>query len=291
MLDRMKKFACIIIWYKPSEDIINKWKLIIDEYKENGHFIIVDNTPIEYINKDTSCQIVDSMYICLNQNLGIAEAQNIGIRRALEMKSEYIFFFDQDSEVPPMYFKNMIEIYVRIKSKISTPLILGPKSVSINQNVDYRVKEQSNIENFSIVESVLSSGSVINTEVIEQVGLMMSSLFIDQVDHEYCYRAGSKNVPTVVCNEVILHHQIGNKVINLLGINFIISAPFRYYYQFRNSIVLLKLDYVKNNIKCKIVMRKIIEFFIQPVLNYPNSISVLKNIVRGVKDGLKYKIK
>ncbi len=286
----MSKYSCIIILYKPSDNTIKKWHKEIQNSNEGGQFIIVDNTPKDYRIPEKDIKWANTIYIALNENLGIAEAQNIGILKAIELKTNYLFFFDQDSIIPPLYFKNMIIAYDKIKNKIKSSLILGPKHVSINQDLDYKVKHSKNIDDYYIVDSVLSSGSLMNIDVINRVGLMSSNLFIDQVDHEYCYRASANHIPTIIYKNVILSHQIGNNVVKILGSNFIISAPFRYYYQFRNAFFLLKLDYVSKRIKRKIFIRKCVEFIIQPLVNYPRSFSVIRYILKGIRDGIKYKM-
>lgn len=286
----MEKYACIIIWYKPSYDVITKWFNTIQNQNNMDVFVIVDNTPIQSLNEVPNINWANTIYVSLKNNVGIAEAQNIGITKAMEMGIDYFFFFDQDSIIPDNYFIRMINAYKIINKDIQAPLILGPIHKSINQHINYKEKSKCKINNYSVVDSVLSSGSLMNTEVINKVGPMNSALFIDQVDHEYCFRASSQNIPTIIYNEVELPHQIGEKVVRFLGANFIISSPFRYYYQFRNAIILTKLHYVPKHIKRKIFIRRVVEFFVQPIINFPKTITVLRHIVRGVFDGINYKI-
>ena len=51
------------------------------------------------------------------QNLGIAGAQNIGIKEAIELGADFICLFDQDSIVPKNYVNQMIQNFNELRDK------------------------------------------------------------------------------------------------------------------------------------------------------------------------------
>lgn len=73
----------------------------------------------------------------------------------------------------------------------------------------------------------------------------MERLFIDQVDHEWCFRARSKDLQTLVAHDAILAHDLGVGVIHFFGkAKSIHRSPIRHYFIVRNTLHLVTLRYV-----------------------------------------------
>jgi rhamnosyltransferase len=93
---------------------------------------------------------------------------------------------------------------------------------------------------------VISSGSLVPIEVLEHVGGMEEALFIDQVDTEWCLRARSMGYRVFGVCAAVLEHRLGEGVRWFwLGRwrRVFRQKPFRYYYIFRNTLVLFRRGY------------------------------------------------
>ena len=119
MLCEKIKPAAVIVSYQP---IINDLMHLIDSLKRQGvESIVVDNGSLgreKFANLREIC-----VFIELEKNLGIAAAQNIGIRKAEEKGAEYIVFFDQDSKIDENYIRALTQDFLRVRqydSKIAT---------------------------------------------------------------------------------------------------------------------------------------------------------------------------
>lgn len=248
--------------------------------QQNLSIILVDNTPKRNL-KITSLGVD---YIPLNDNYGIAAAQNIGIERAKELACSYILFFDQDSIISVDYISQMLLEYTRLKQYYPNIAVLGPTVIDKISGRKYKTKPFSKENGCEIVPAIVSSGSVFETNIFDRIGKMDEKLFIDNVDDEWGWRATYNGFTCCITTRVKLLHKIGQKNFKLLGIPFIISSPFRYYYQYRNYLWLLRRSYVPFDWKCRSFVRKLVEVIVVPCAS-KNKYQVLKNIFRGICAG------
>lgn len=272
----------ICVLFKPSfENIEAITERLADT--ENVIWILVDNTPFQYINYEF--QSTNRIkYIPLSDNKGMATAQNMGIKEAKNIGCTHLIFFDQDSAWPSVYIKNIYTEYNTIKNIDDKIGILGPIIVNKYTNTSYKTELKNDILKFAKVTSVISSGSIIEISTIDRVGGMDDALFIDFIDNEWCWRAKSKGYNIYMSANVELPHSVGNGVRTFFGISVIISAPVRYYYKYRNTILLLSRSYVPTGWKIKSVVRRLFELLYVPIISNDGR-SVLRNAFKGIKDG------
>lgn len=247
---------------------------------------VVDNTPDASLNID----LPNVAYIPLRENTGIANAQNVGIRNLLDRGCSHIVFFDQDSEYSLRYVEAIVSEYMRIASLRDDMFILGPTVVDKDSKEEYKSLSADGMADASYIiqRELISSGTCVSASRISQVGMLQSSMFIDYVDFEWCWRAESKGLVSVMTRNVTLPHKVGKGQKRVLGCVFIESAPFRYFYQYRNLIALCRLNYVPKSWKYKKLLRKVIELFVMPVIS-KNGNDILKNSLRGIAAGLKFR--
>ena len=250
----------------------------------------IDGYLLNYILVDNSCEenVVNQhsnlLYIYNNGNIGIAAAQNRGVETAKSLGCDYVLFFDQDSEYEVDMVAKMVAEYRAIKQYDSHIAMLGPLIVDKETSQVYK----NSISTDTIVtkvDTIISSGSIVEVATFDIVGNMDEKLFIDLVDHEWCWRAKQRGYNCYQSSSVVLQHKVGNCSRTLCGYPIIISAPFRYYYKYRNLLWLLRRSYVPFGWKVKSVVRKIIELLCVPVMAKDRTI--YSHIFRGIKDGLK----
>lgn len=275
MLDNPGSVCVIVVLFNPKLDQIANFEHLC----KSVDVVFVDNSKIE--NQHPA----KSHYIPLYENKGIAYAQNQGIKYAIKNNFKYILFFDQDSKVDNVYIDNILAEYKRIK-KINNGLrILGPLVLDEKNGVEY--KSESKIgDDCTEVSAVISSGSLVDSDLFNIIGFLDESLFIDYVDCEICWRASNYGFSTYITRNVILFHNVGSLYRTVLGIPFGVSAPFRYYYQFRNMLWLIRREYVPFEWKCKSLFRSILDLIVVPFLS-GSYFDTLKNMLKGYYSGLK----
>lgn len=271
---------CIIIFYNPPSNIVKRWERFIIEHPHFS-FVIVDNST----KNNWSADLNNCSYIPLYENRGIASAQNEGIKCAIKDGAKYIIFFDQDSEVDGTYCDSMVSEYERIKSIEPTLAMLGPTVVNKETMANYKTGSVANERGYSLTNCLISSGTTVESNIFKVVGMMDDNLFIDAVDFEWCWRAESKGLVCARTTVVKLLHKVGQKNRKILGMPFIVSAPIRYYYQYRNWLWLIRRSYVPKKWKIRYSVRRIAEFFIIPLLTNKKCKTV-RNMLKGIKDGI-----
>lgn len=275
--------SIIIVLYKPIgfniEEIVRQ-----TIYSNNHKLVIVDNTPNQNLGIINSEQLT---YIPLFDNKGIAEAQNVGIKVSMDKGADYLVFFDQDSIIPENFVFNILENFLSIKNYYPNLATLGPRIVDKNNKVETksRLRKISKCKSFLICNQIISSGSIIPTEIIKKVGPMNSDLFIDYVDLEWCWRAKSFGYMCGQSTFIFMDHKIGSQESIMGKFTIDVSAIPRYYYMYRNYIRLLFLNYVPIKWKISHGVRLFFKFFYFPII-LNNGNEILKNMVKGIRDGL-----
>jgi len=231
----------VIVFYHPKED---DWAYVAKLGEKYGGYII-DNSEDAHPNPQTG----QLKYICNHQNLGIAEAQNIALREALgQDRFTHVVFFDQDSRVEMDYPERITQEYESVKHRLPHLAILGPTVINMESGEEYHSVIHADhfiTDNFIVRREVISSGSCIDRNCLEKIGLNDDRLFIDYVDFEWCWRAKSMGYLCGVTNNVTISHHVGKDELRFPGgYKVILSAPFRYFYQYRNYIWLSRRKYV-----------------------------------------------
>lgn len=258
------QIAVIIVLYHPSaEDVA-----FAAHMGELYHTVVVENTL---------------------DNKGIAEAQNQGLRALQDRKdTTHVVFLDQDSRVADDYPLAIAREFDRI-AQTRRLAMLGPSVQNLQTGKEYKSvihQDQTTADGFIPRREVISSGGCTTREVLEQVGLNDSKLFIDYVDFEWCWRASAKGYVCGVTTNLAISHQVGQKSISIAGYLIIISAPGRYFYQFRNYLWLARRKYVPLQWKIATGIKHAARMFYFPLFVHSGG-QCWKNMVKGIFAGLK----
>lgn len=285
------KIGGVQVIYNPKEELLQQ--SIISILPQLDFIIIIDNSynnNKHIINKINTNKII---YIFNNSNIGIAQAQNIGINTLIERNVDFIYFMDQDSIPPNNIISTLLKNYFWLTENGFNPGVIGPTIINRQTNTKYEgkiIKGNKVKNNIIEMSEIISSGSIISLKTIKEVGGMDSYLFIDYVDHEWCWRAKSKgNYKSYCCTDITLNHQIGEGDQFFLGIKLLISTPFRCYYQYRNYFLLLTRSYVPLYWKIANGIKLFFKLFYYCIIKSPQKYT--KNILKGIFDGLKTIIK
>jgi rhamnosyltransferase len=252
-----KTICAVIVTFNPDPDRLS---LVIQALQPQvNHIYLIDNGSqnnkelMEVLNKNNKIDI-----IYMEENTGIAHAQNHGIQLALKNKFSYILFMDQDSMPDADMVKELQRAHEGLAS--NGKRISGVGAVYFNpvNNVqscfvkfgllkfDKICCDRPSIDHYESVDLLISAGTLIDSDVVEVVGQMDEALFIDHVDTEWFLRAKNVGYEAFgVCNAK-MEHTIGSghRKFWLFGERTAVTHdPVRYYYMFRNSILLYKKKY------------------------------------------------
>jgi rhamnosyltransferase len=135
---------------------------------------------------------------------------------------------------------------------------------------------------------LISSGSLIPLAVIDSIGAMDESLFIDAVDTEWCLRARSKGYQSFGVINAALYHSLGDKTYTVwFGRRRYLPEhiPLRFYYIFRNSLLLYKRGYIPLRWKVKNLIT-LVGLLLFSIALMPERFRRVKMVILGIYDGL-----
>jgi Predicted glycosyltransferases len=269
---KIRKVAAIFTTYKPDPNFRNRISEIVSSCYVT---IIVDNTPNSHNFPDTSGVILLQDGI----NKGLGSALNMGILKARELGCEFVALFDQDSTPPPLFIMNMLDNLQRLSAHGNCcigPLLLDDalKSESGLVKLDSHDKE---------VSCIATSGMVFSIKSISRSDLFSEDLFLDFVDFDWCWRMRSKGWKVFMLNEVIMPHRLGIAQRRILGLTYHIPAPYRHYFQFRDTLRLLSWHHVPLYSKFRLGLILIPKIIIYPVI-LNNGKERLFWMMHGIKD-------
>lgn len=233
---------CIIVCYNP--DVENLFRICNALLLSKTKVILIDNSEdcyIKELSKNWDVELID-----LNENCGIAKAQNIGIRYAIEKNAEILVFFDQDSEIDNYFIPNLTSALIKNKPMVFSPIFYDKDhgfrfpSYKLNRFGLLKQIEVADNDEVYTADVIISSGSGATKEVFDIVGFMNEDYFIDFVDTEWSLRCHSKGIPILVNPKAKMIHAIGDRSINLYFIRLFVHSPLRSFYKVRNSFLFIR---------------------------------------------------
>jgi len=281
----------IIVAYQPDIDLLKK---CIDSIQlQTTNTIIIDNSPSKYIELEKFRNTkIDILY--LEENMGIAYAQNIGIKKAIEKNADFILTSDQDTIYPNNYIKSLLKCYLSISKNIKiasiSPIYTDEnKEGSLQPMVYFQngfLYKDYSLEKCKAVSHVISSGMLIPSNVLNDIGLMDKNLFIDWVDTEWCWRAISKGYSIIQTPNVKISHCLGNPSKKMINKNITVHSSFRNYYKIRNAVYLFFYNNSLNMTMKFFILQQIFKMIIIHPLTSNKKIQEIKIMFNGIKDGI-----
>ena len=285
---QLSDLCSIIVAYQTK---INEFTGILKKHRDNfQQVIVVNNTPEIDLLKFQSKQIT---IINNPVNIGLSAALNIGIMEAKRRGFKMVALFDQDTELPLNFTQQMLHFINQYP---------GDKTVAVyspvyHNHVTNKTAKHINFKPFRLVRSpvldtddyaqphyVITSGSIIPMEVLDDIGLMREELFIDFVDIEWCLRARAKGYEIVSFPQVEIAHHLGDSSVSFMGTNYPIHSPLRMYYYFRNSIYLYQSSEIELNWRVVDSTRNLFRFLFY-MLFVNNRPTYFKYIIKGYYHG------
>lgn len=242
--------AAVVVTYEPEPDGLRA--LLRALRPQVDWLVLVDNAS----SHDVASLVPPDLEIefrHLDQNIGLAAAQNVGIERALDFGAAYVFLSDQDS-LPPA---DLVHSLMEQSDAGGAPLAAaGPLAVDgRTQLPSFFVTERhgrpgrwylsaaADVPGAVEVAFLIASGSLLSTDAIRAIGAMRSHYFIDHIDTEWCFRARQAGYRLLGVPAARLEHRLGDSVSRVwfFGWRQVMShSPLRDYYMFRNTLLMLR---------------------------------------------------
>jgi len=230
------KITTVVLNWNGMQDTLE----CLSSLQKAPHFqtIVVDNG-----SSDNSCQAISSAFpnvilIQTGKNLGYAEGNNVGIRRALNEGADWIFLLNNDTVVDPEIFTRFLE------EKDAEILGACPFLYSRPDRIDHiggiwdakkgtfalvgKEKKREEISSFD-VDYVTGCGILIKRSVFETIGLLDARFFLFWEEADFCFRAKHSGFKVKSCREAKLWHKV--------SASFTGGKPHIAYFWWRNRLL------------------------------------------------------
>lgn len=275
--------CAVVVTFHPAVRMIENLRNVLSQAQA---LVVVDNgsTQSELLALQTESRCRGFHVIANEENLGIAEALNQGIRWAKDRGYQWVILFDQDTSVPPGYIANLFAAW-ETNANRSIIAAMHPSYVDPDtgiQPVVFRAKDGGPVTS-------MTSGALMPTWVFDKIGWFASDFFIDQVDFEFGYRIRSKGYISADARDAVLPHSAGRpKTKRFFGFTFAPShhSAARRYYMTRNRLVIYRKyfrlfpSYIAHSMY--IDLRETIKCLVAE----EDRLKKVRNLVLGAWDGL-----
>lgn len=224
----MKNIVGVVILYHPDSAVVNNIKSYADNLER---LFIIDNSP-QKNNAYASLASNKIQYLHDGNNEGIAKRLNQAIALAKTFNASLLLTMDQDS----FFEEKEFDKYTTAINNFTNIDSLGMFGLEYeNATTTQKPYEQDVM--------LITSGSIINMQLLDKIGGFDELLFIDAVDDEFCLKILSKGFHTIKFNNIFLHHSLGETKLfrslkSLKATKRVLHTPIRLYYIIRNNLYL-----------------------------------------------------
>lgn len=290
----MTDVCAVIVSYHPESSVISK--LVDKAAMQVGAVVLVDNASVGSWQPALAESLSHRGGALLAQphNLGLAAAQNIGIDWARSHGYRHVLLLDQDSEPGAGMVTSLLQALQALAT--SRVAAVGPRFHDLREDRDapfVRIGFPLNRKLWCASDMqrvacdfLISSGTLIPLDVLDRVGSMDESLFIDNVDLEWGFRARAKGYALYGVCAATMHHRLGDARRALpFGIGqVVVHGSLRLYYMMRNRLLLYRMPHTPWVWVAQDVPRVLAKLFLFGVLIGPR-LRNLRCMLRGLHDG------
>lgn len=233
----------------------NRWEItsaclssLIQQDHPDYQIVVVDNG-----STDGTVEKIHQKYPAINVianeiNLGFAAGCNVGIRKALENKADFILLLNNDTVVP----HNLLSIMVRRAQELPDAGILTPRLYHYNdpeslwfagsrrhwlllEAVDFGPNEARRYikpDELHTLDYIFGTAMLVPTEVFKEVGLFDESFFLYYEDMDFCLRVQSAGYKLYYVPDVGVQHHISSSTSSM--------PAMRHYYKARGSVIFFR---------------------------------------------------
>lgn len=264
----MHKLAAVVILYNPPQVVLSNIKSYMD-YMDKIY--VIDNS--EHINSEIITELKGYSkieYINNHENLGISIPLNMALNRA-KANYNYLMTMDQDSAFEPQYIKKYIEQINIMEQK---------DVISLSPYLQIKNDPEKVDVHWCYVRRCMTSGNIININKSLEIGGFDETLFIDEVDHEFCCRIKEYGYQIVQFDSgIYMKHALGERC-KYVFFQYRQHDYRRVYYIIRNKLIVgdkhpsLKVRYRLS------VIKKILKI----IIFENDKIMKLKSVKEAIKD-------
>lgn len=223
----MEKIGVVTVTYNSDKVLQPFLSDLFAQSFHNFNLYVIDNA-----SEDKTLKILDDLndnrvnQIRNHSNIGVAAANNIGIKKALEDKCSHILILNNDIEFSNTLFKDMLVSIKKENCSMMTPKIMYHSNKEIiwyagggfkksNGYLPYHTGFNENIKNNNYQSLYVDYAStcclLIKKDVFETIGYMDEKYFVYFDDTDFLFRVKKEGVHKIYYDsQITLFHKVGS---------------------------------------------------------------------------------
>ena len=291
--------AAVVTTYQPDLQTLEAQFARLDGQVDS--LLVIDNGSADSQQvAELVARYSSARFIGATENRGLGWAHNKGMKRALDEGADAVLLLDQDS-LPSEGMVDALQAALKKQRQrgVQTAAV-GARYLGTDKgHPSYFVQfgrlhfrrcfcSGTSAGRLIRADMLISSGTLFAREALEAVGLMDEGLFIDHLDTEWFLRAGARGWQSFGVCDALMDHGLGDRTVRVwLGRwrYLPVHKPFRYYYVYRNSLLLWRRDYPSRRWKHTDMLRLAKMFFVFAFFT-GQRLNNITMMFRGIRDGL-----
>jgi GT2 family glycosyltransferase len=266
---RKSSIASLTVAYNGASVLARQLEALKRQTRKLDEVIVVNNASTDDTVKLLATEYPGVTVLNLPENGGVGGGYAAGLAyAALTKEYDWVWLFDQDSVPSVDGLERLLQGLEHLGSSADSAAILAPVCVHSRTKLpcpglswrDGRMLPTpgDSTQPVTLVDLVISSGSLVRRQAIEAVGLPRADFFMDFVDYELCLRLRRHGFKIAVVRDSHLDHVLGDpSKFQVLGRTTLWTdhAPWRMYYMIRNQIYTVWQYYPKWSVKGYVLYR------------------------------------
>jgi rhamnosyltransferase len=267
----------VVTAYRPGADLFVRFAPAIALCHR---FIVVDNTPGGHAFGDVpaSVQVVQD-----GENKGLGRALNIGLDAARGAGARTVILFDQDSSPDAAFLRRMLATLANATSQHGPRVCIGPRLLDDAAAPTAAAVDSS----LKAVTCLPTSGMLFHLDSLADDQRFSEDFFLDFVDFDWCWRLGAQGWRFYRAMGIGMPHRLGLAQRRLLGLTYHVPAPYRHYFQFRDTLRLTARSHVPLYSKLRLAALLPLKALAYPFI-LDRGLERARWMARGVADALRH---
>ncbi len=295
------RIAAIVVSFEPDAGALAR--LVEAVRSQVAHIVVVDNgTGAACSGALDAVEPRVSEVIRLGVNRGIGYAHNVGIRWAAARGTSHVLLLDQDSEPSADMVARLLAAEAAMLARGERVGAVGPayRDPKVGRTWPFYAFGRFGVierhcrggcgEDGHIVpcDLLITSGALVRRAVLDETGPLCEEFFLEHVDTEWSLRARFHGFRLFGDCSATMTHSLGESVTRLpvTGRRVQLHQAYRYYYAFRNSVLLWRTPYAVLPWKMNELKRLVFRMAALGLL-VPGRRERLRMMVLGLRDGLR----
>jgi rhamnosyltransferase len=245
------RVCAVVVIFQPDIPLLKRALAAVRPQVDG--LVVVDNGCKQDVFTLLKTHLAGTQVIRLRENHGLAAAQNRAIRWASEQGYSHFLLLDQDSVAGRDMVRWLRRAFLELEQRGECVAAVGPCHVDARTGAGkhfvrfgkYGIIREDCAKRWPYVPTdfLISSGMLVSRKSFDAIGTLDETLFIDNVDLEWCFRARSNGFRLYGVCGVHMEHRLGDAVMQLwLGrwVTTYRHSPLRQYYMMRNRLTLYR---------------------------------------------------